>query len=140
MITGNVKIKITGRQTAGEESDITELYAEGFCETAEEGYVIRYIEKPAEDMEVENVITFSKEKAVMAKKGIVESEMIFVPGEKYELVYKTPFGAIDMAVQCESIFLQEDEKDNSLTISYSLYSGGQLVAYCKTLVELWADT
>lgn len=138
MITGKVKIKITGLQTVGTESDTTVLEAEGTCVQAEDGYKIQYIEKPAEDMEVENTILFSGEQATIVKKGMVESEMVFIPHERKETVYKTPFGVIDMLVQCESVYVSEEEDVNQIMISYSLYSGEQLVSYCKTLIEIRA--
>ena len=138
MITGKVKIKVTGWQTVGVENDTITVETEGTCTQVDEGYEIRYIEIPAEDMEVENIVVFSKEQARITKKGMIESEMIFIPGEKRMTAYKTPFGVIDMMVQCDSILVVEEESDPCVMISYSLYSGERIVSYCKTMIEICA--
>ena len=136
MTDGKVKIKITGWQTTGNDSDTTEIDVEGTYEKDGDGCKIRYIEKPADDMEVENEVTASADKAVISKRGVINSDMVFVPGEARDIAYKTPFGTIDMKAKCDSILFYEEESEASIMISYTLYSGDRMMAYCKTLLEI----
>lgn len=136
MITGEVKVKVTGWQTLGCESDTVTVEEKGICRQVAEGYEIQYIEKPADDVEVENRIIFLADKVVVSKRGMIESEMFFIPEQKTQATYKTPYGVIDMTVGCESISVSEEKDENMVIIAYSMYSGEQLVSYCKTLIEI----
>lgn len=136
MTTGEVKIKITGVQILGEEQDITVLEAQGVYVKTEDGCRIEYIEKPAEDMEVQNRITVSPKQTIITKSGAVESEMIFEPGAESNVAYKTPFGVIDMTIRCEEVEVCEEEHTGEIAIAYDLCSGEQLVAHCSTRIEI----
>ena len=134
MITGEVKIKVTGTQTAGGENDTTVSEAFGMCVKETEGYRLEYKEMPAEGMEVRNVITFASNQAVISKKGAIETEMVFIPEKSTGLDYKTPFGVIEMEIVCDSIAIHNE--NNSVEIVYTLYAGGNPVSDCKTLIEV----
>lgn len=136
MITGEVKIKITGVQIMGEEQDVTVMEAQGDYRKTEDGCVIEYIEKPAEGMEVRNRIVMNSENTVISKSGAVESEMVFIPGKENTVEYKTPFGVIDMTIGCEKVIVDEKEYACEITILYDLCSGAQLVAHCNTRIEV----
>ncbi len=136
MKDGKVKLKITGWQTTGQESDTVESEAEGTYAKVDDGCILRYVEEVAEGMKVENEVTASLKRAVVSKKGVICSEMEFVPGEERMIAYQTPYGTIDMKTKCDSISCYEDETEAHVMISYSLYSGEGIVAYCKTLLEV----
>lgn len=134
MITGAVKIKVTGVQTAGEERDTSVSEAVGRCIKETEGYRLEYTDIPAEGMEVGNVIVFTSEKVLMSKTGAIETEMVLLPGTRTPLAYRTPFGVIDMEVLCDSVTIHNE--NNSVEIVYSLYAGGEPVSDCKILIEM----
>ncbi|MBO5341629.1 MAG: DUF1934 domain-containing protein [Lachnospiraceae bacterium] len=136
MTDGKVKIKVTGWQTTGGDSDTTVIDVEGTYEKDGDGCKVRYIEKPADDIEVENEVTASADKAIINKRGPINSDMIFVPGEVQDIEYQTPFGTIDMKAKCDSILFYEEESEVSIMISYTLYAGDRMMAYCKTLLEI----
>ncbi len=136
MTTGKAIIKITGVQILGEEQDVTVLEAQGVYTKTEDGCRIEYIEKPAEDMEVQNKIAVSPKRTVISKSGAVESEMVFIPGKESNVAYKTPFGVIDMTIRCEKVEACEEEYTGKIAIAYDLCSGEQLVAHCSTRIEI----
>ncbi len=135
MITGEVKIKITGVQIMGDEQDVTVMEAQGDYMKTEDGCVIEYIEKPAEDMEVRNRIEVSSKGTIISKSGAVESKMVFMPGKESNVAYKTPFGVIDMTISCDEVICDEEEYHSEIKVVYDLCSGAQLVAHCNTRIE-----
>lgn len=136
MTDGKVKVKITAWHNTGNDSEETVIEVEGTYAKEGDGCRLRYIEWPADDMEVKNEVTASASKVVITKRGPINSDMVFVPDEMSIVEYQTPFGTIEMKMKCDSIVFYEEECESNIMISYTLYSGDRMVAYCKTLLEV----
>ncbi len=69
---------------------------------------------------VHNVTKFSSEVLDVTRTGVVETRMIFHPGEREMTHYETPMGEILIEIDTQELKLTESEDLLSLVVDYSL--------------------
>ena len=96
----------------------------------------------AEDFqeEVRVKITFSESKASLGgpecrivKKGPVDSDMLFIPGNDTYCTYQTPFGELGFEIRTSGVDLTGEKDLWEGCLKYSLYSAGSLISEA----EVW---
>ena len=65
----------------------------------------------------------------MTRRGDYSNTMVFVPEQRFEGVYKTPFGEMDMAVYARGVRCDIGEAKGSVHLKYQLDIQG---AYAST--------
>ena len=69
-----------------------------------------------------SLITLSMEKSrvTMTRKGDYSNTMVFAPEQRFEGIYQTPFGNMDMAVYARGVRCDIGEKKGSVHLKYQL--------------------
>ena len=80
---------------------------------------------------ISSLITLSMEKnrVTMTRQGDYSNTMVFVPEQRFEGVYRTPYGDMDMAVTSRGVQCSIGEKKGSVHLKYQLDLQG---AYAST--------
>ncbi len=116
----NAVITISGIQgMAGGEPDTIELVTEGiYCRT-EDGFEIRYQESEITGLKgTETTVEINPDGVVVARKGMLNSKMVFRQGEKSSFLYDTPYGAATLGVDTRKINARLDDLGGELSIDY----------------------
>lgn len=125
-----ILISLDARFTAeGQAEDSMRLITTGELEKNAEGYVIRYEESIDEDSPPHQVeIAMHKDVISMNRKGSIEADMVFEKGKRFESRYRTPYGAMDMAVFCTKAVYTVDRDGGEIALQYQLDLGNQYAA------------
>jgi len=125
-----ILISLDARFTAeGQAEDSMRLITPGELEKNADGYVIRYEESIDEDAPPHQVeIAMKKDVISMNRKGTIEADMIFEKGKRFESRYRTPYGAMDMAVFCTKAAYTVDRDGGEIALQYQLDLGNQFAA------------
>ncbi|MBN1777163.1 MAG: DUF1934 domain-containing protein [Clostridiales bacterium] len=125
-----ILISLDARFSAeGQEEDSMRLITTGELEKNAEGYVIRYEESIDEDSPPHQVeIAMKKDVISMNRKGSIEADMVFEKGKRFESRYRTPYGAMDMAVFCTKAAYTVDRYGGEIALQYQLDLGNHFAA------------
>ncbi len=74
-------------------------------------------------------LALEKNRVTMTRRGDYSNTMVFVPEQRFEGVYKTPFGEMDMAVYARGVRCDIGEAKGSVHLKYQLDIQG---AYAST--------
>ncbi len=74
-------------------------------------------------------LEMEKDRVTMTRLGDYANTMVFVPEQRFEGVYQTPFGNMDMAVYARGVRCNIGEKKGSVHLKYQLDIQG---AYAST--------
>ena len=118
-----VLIAITGtQQLAGEKPESIQLVTEGsYC--YEPGYIrFSYVESEMTGMEgVVTSFTIEDEKKVTLRRvGKVNSEMVFLPGQRHESLYDAGAAALLVGVEAKSLTVLLNEHGGIFDFSYAI--------------------
>ena len=75
------------------------------------------------------ILSLEKNRVTMTRKGECSNTMVFVPEQRFEGTYHTPFGSMDMAVFSRGVRCDIGDKKGSVHIKYQLDVQG---AYAST--------
>lgn len=127
------RIKVTGISVIDGESMVTTTEAVGTCEKKDEKYIL-YYEEDAEDGMISNEVCVSNACVTVAKRGAVEADMKFVPGESHPFGYKTAQGEIPFVASGGRI--RYNEKDSCFITEFEyMLSVGEFVQECRMKME-----
>lgn len=73
--------------------------------------------------------------ARMTRRGTMDAEMAFAPGERREGAYATPYGEIPVATDTRRVALARGERGGELRLEYDLYAGGERASSAVILVR-----
>ena len=126
----SVLISITAAAENGDkQSDVMRLITAGTIERQKDGYLLRYEETLDESEPSHHVcLTIAPDMVSMARTGTYETNLLFRRGQRYESLYHTPYGDMEMAIYCTKVFSRIDEKGGDVQLQYQLDMGGQFVA------------
>ena len=65
-------------------------------------------------------LMLEKNRVTMTRKGDYSNTMVFVPEQRFEGVYQTPFGTMDMAVYSRGVQCDIGERKGSVHLKYQL--------------------
>ncbi len=126
-----VLISITSsahREDAAEDESIS-LITSGTMALTEDGAVIRYEETLDETMPPQPVtVTLNGDAATMSRSGDYATDMVFRMGSRYEGLYHTPYGDMELALYCTRLSYELDEEGGEIVLSYQLDLNGQFAA------------
>ena len=74
-------------------------------------------------------LSLEKDRVTMTRQGECSNTMVFVPDHRFEGVYQTPFGSMDMAVYARGVRCEIGEKKGSVHLKYQINLQG---AYAST--------
>lgn len=91
--------------------------------------MLRYIENQQDEETGENIrsdilLSIRDGRVTMERKGDFFNTMVFSRGQRFEGVYHTPYGEMDMAVYTHAADWRIGENDGSLHLKYQLHIQG----------------
>ena len=84
-------------------------------------------------------LTMEKNRVTMTRKGDFSNTMVFVPEHRFEGVYSTPYGDMDMAVFSRGVHCDIGEKKGSVHLKYQLDIQGSYASSNELHLEYSAD-
>lgn len=69
--------------------------------------------------------TPQENRARMQRKGMISSMLTFLPGQKTNSSYVTPYGEIPVAVNTRRVSIDTSDAGGMLTMDYDVYMGGE---------------
>lgn len=118
----NALITISGIQGLPEgEPDVIELVTDGiYCRT-EDGYEIRYSESEITGLKgTETSVEINPREVIVARRGVLNSKMVFRQGERSSFLYDTPFGSATLGIDTRKIYAALNDFGGELSIDYVL--------------------
>ena len=118
-----VLIAITGtQQLAGEKPESIQLVTEGsYC--CEPGFIrFSYVESEMTGMEgvVTSFTVEDEQKLTLRRVGKVNSEMVFVQGQRHESLYDAGMAALLVGVELQELTVLLNERGGVLDLEYSV--------------------
>ena len=84
-------------------------------------------------------LTMEKNRVTMTRKGDFSNTMVFVPEQRFEGVYSTLYGDMDMAVFSRGVHCDIGEKKGSVHLKYQLDIQGSYASSNELHLEYSAD-
>ena len=125
------RIRIISRLTEP-DGDVHEIKnaRSGMVKATAEGTVLEYDD--VQDEEKAHIVLTMKSgrsakenRARMQRRGMVSSQLTFLPGQKVASSYVTMYGEIPVAVDTRRVEIQESEAGGDLLLDYDVYMGGE---------------
>jgi len=127
------------REEVAEEEKMTMLVP-GELELEEERAVIRYEETLDESMPAQQVEVIVEDEAItMTRGGAYATQMVFRMGSRYEGLYRTPYGEMELAVYSTRVNYDIGEDGGTLELSYQLDLNGKFAAVHDMELHLFAN-
>lgn len=135
----DVLIRVKGRQYDGDDSEEMEILTVGTCYEKNKSYYIIYEEiLDGFDVSLKNVIKVSKDgsRIQVTKKGAIDTNMVFVPNEKSQFLYHTPYGDICIGTNVEDMASEITETRLFFSVTYSMEVNYTYVAHNVLTIEV----
>ena len=125
------RIRIISRLTEP-DGDVHEIRnaRSGLVKETAEGTVLEYDD--VQDEEKAHIVLTMKagrsekeNRARMQRRGMVSSQLTFLPGQKVASSYVTMYGEIPVAVDTRRVEITESDKGGDLLLDYDVYMGGE---------------
>lgn len=125
------RIRIVSRLTEP-DGDVHEIKnaRSGLVKETPEGTVLEYDD--VQDEEKAHIVLTMKagrnekeNRARMQRRGMISSQLTFLPGQKVASSYVTMYGEIPVAVDTRRVEICESEKGGDLLLDYDVYMGGE---------------
>jgi len=84
-------------------------------------------------------LTLEKNRVTMTRRGECSNTMVFVPEQRFEGIYSTPYGDMDMAVYSRRVRCDIGEKRGSVHLKYQLDIQGAYASSNELHLEYAAD-
>ena len=118
-----VLITIKSQQSlpGGEQEEGAELITRGTYQYGKKGIRFSYMESELTGLSgTKTVFLIKPDEVVMSRKGTVNSQMVFRPGESSDFLYRTEFGFLQLGLDTKRLECSLDEHGGSMEIEYDL--------------------
>lgn len=131
-----VLVTIRGEQSDGVQTDKLETIQSGLYRHVGSKDVISYEEMVVDDpgdstASTRNILKIQPDIVTLSKKGLIQTEMEFVPGQSFHGFYQTPYGVFDMIIQTKKLDIHKEDTRISIYLHYNLELNGEFIAECK---------
>lgn len=108
----------TGKETVTQQAD-------GTLRQTAEGWLLTYREGESSGLgDTLTTLEIGPDRAVLTRRGELNSRMVFRPGEPHTSLYETPYGGIPMTLRALSLKSDLGEGGGHITIHYQIKLGG----------------
>ena len=131
------RIRIISRLTEP-DGDVHEIKnaRSGLLKATADGTVLEYDD--VQDEEKAHIVltmkagrTAKENRARMQRRGMVSSQLTFMPGQKIASSYVTMYGEIPVAVNTRRVEIQESAAGGDLVLDYDVYMGGEITSSAR---------
>ncbi len=124
----NILLNIRGSHVASGEEDTLELLTEGQLLQEDEKYIIEYDDSAMSGLDNTTTrVTVEGDRVSVKRSGTVETEFVFTKSQRYEAVYDTPYGAMQMSVMPTQVSSDLSSEKGRLDLEYVIQVGEQSV-------------
>lgn len=131
------RIRIISRLTEP-DGDVHEIknVRSGLLKATADGTVLEY-DDVQDDEKAHIVLTMKagrtekENRARMQRRGMVSSQLTFLPGQKIASSYVTMYGEIPVAVNTRRVEIQESAAGGDLLLDYDVYMGGEITSSAR---------
>ncbi len=123
-----VLLSITGvSKTNGIPDDAVKLFTTGYLSGEGDSWKLRYSETSPDDIKDKNHVTLEMSNGMitMTNSQNKGANMVFVRGSRYQGVYRTPYGDLDLAVFPSVVNYRIGQDSGEINLSYQLDFDGQ---------------
>ena len=96
-------------------------------------------EETGEIVQSDITLSFQQGRVTMERKGEYTNTMVFAKGQRYEGIYHTPYGELDMAVYTREASCRIDRKKGSIHLKYQLNIQGKYASANELHLEYKAE-
>lgn len=90
---------------------------------------IFYTESLSEDLPPQKIsLHYQNNRLIMDREGDYTTSMIFEKGKRFEGIYSTPYGNIEIAIYCTFLSFNVGEDGGNIKIKYQLDMNGQFLS------------
>ena len=123
MIEKNVILFVRGEQQFDQgEPEVTELMTEGAMTLEEDGEItLTYQETELTGMEGTTTrFSIRDDTVVLARTGMVNSQLVFQEGRRHFSMYNTPYGAMTIGVNTRHLLARLTDQGGDIEVDYSV--------------------
>jgi uncharacterized beta-barrel protein YwiB (DUF1934 family) len=138
-MTKDVLVTVTGFQSAEGEKNPTpvELITPGtYYHKNGFHYLYYYESEDGSERQTRNFVRFSADQVDVRKQGVVDVNLLFIPGKRTESSYRTMFGSLSTAVTATRLILEEEDDEINLNVRYALSIGGADMEDCEIQIHI----
>ena len=125
--THHVLLTVRGTQTDLQgEKQVIELMAEGQLRREGAHVYLSYQESEFSGVEgVSTMLDIEPGCVTLHRNGDVHTSMVFVAGHRYQSMYETPFGSVQLGVLPSAVYSDVVADEGEVTLQYQLDFGGR---------------
>lgn len=123
-----VLLSITGlSKTQGIPDNAIKLFTTGYLSGEGDSWKLRYSETSPDDVKDRNHVTLTMNNGMVTMTNSQQkgADMVFVRGSRFQGVYRTPYGELDMAVFPSVVNYRIGDESGEINLSYQLDFDGQ---------------
>lgn len=139
----DVQVSVLGILDAGGGPEAILTRTTGICSPQGGGYQVSYRELDEHGNATDNLLFLSQTEIRIDRSGSISGSFRFIPGERTEALYRTPFGDIGFLAETESCTVETDgsglEARLEYRLEYRLYEGGRLFSQNTLSVYIGED-
>jgi len=136
-MTKEVLLTITGLQFDGEsEQKYSDTFPGEYYERGGKRYVVYDEIMEGFTESTGNIIKFTEKEVEVTKKGVVNTQMLFVENKLNRASYKTPYGELIMGTNTSGIRFLETEERIRVDVEYELELNYEHQADCRISIDI----
>lgn len=135
----DVQVSVLGILDAGGGPEAVLTRTTGICSPQGGGYQVSYREVDEHGNATDNLLFLSQSEIRIDRSGSISGSFRFIPGERTEALYRTPFGDIGFLAETESCTVETDGSGLETRLEYRLYEGGRLFSQNTLSVHIGED-
>ena len=135
----DVQVSVLGILDAGGGPEAILTRTTGICSPQGGGYQVSYRELDEHGNVTDNLLFLSQTEIRIDRSGSIPGSFRFIPGERTEALYRTPFGDIGFLAETESCTVEADGRGLEARLEYRLYEGGRLFSQNTLSVHIRED-
>lgn len=135
----DVQVSVLGILDAGGGPEAVLTRTTGICSPQGGGYQVSYREVDEHGNATDNLLFLSQTEIRIDRSGSISGSFRFIPGERTEALYSTPFGDIGFLAETESCTVETDGSGLEARLEYRLYEGGRLFSQNTLSVHIRED-
>ncbi|MCD7927785.1 MAG: DUF1934 domain-containing protein [Oscillospiraceae bacterium] len=105
-----------------QEPEVVELRTEGTLDCTGDGaYTLVYQESELTGLEgTQTTFQIQPDSVTLVREGQVNSHFLFQDGQRYQTLYHTPYGALEMSVSTQRLRVRMEENAGELEVVYTI--------------------
>ena len=148
MVSDLIPVRLTLESRTRDDDGATDvpirLRTTGKLKPISSGFMLRYMESAADETTGEIVtspvtLTLQPDRVVMNRTGEFGSTMVFVKDTRFQGLYHTPFGDMDLALYTTHVYCRATQEKGTVHLEYQLDMNGRYASTQTISLEYVAE-